>query len=331
MKFRFCASIAAAAVTLVAMAMLPPAHSQQLRLPHVRSWAVQLQAVDPLEIAQSPYDLVVVDYALEHENQVAMPPEVVDIMRRKPNGSRRFVLAYLSIGEAENFRFYWRDAWLKEPSDWLGRENRNWPGNYAVKYWDPAWQALIFGSPAAYLDQILDAGFDGVFLDGIDVFERLEGSRPTAMTDMVDLIAKIASYTRARRKNFLVIPQNGDRILDDPRTLKIIDAFAREDLNYNEDRNNAPNPVQDVQENVSKLKAVTHAGKPVLVIEYVSDPELATSVLRRIASFGFVGYVAARDLRRLNAPTRQSTCRPAEKHFSLFCFFTGCAPRDCSR
>jgi len=301
MKFRFGVSIAAVAL---AMAMIPPAHSQQPRLPNVRSWAYQLQAVDPLQIEQSPYDLVVVDYALEKQNKLAMPQEIVDIMRRKPDGSRRFILAYLSIGEAENFRFYWRDAWLKERPDWLGRENPDWPGNYAVKYWEPDWQALIFGSPSAYLDQILDAGFDGVYLDGIDVFERFRRDRPAAMTKMVDLIVKIASYARARRHDFLVVPQNGDRILDDPRTLEIIDAFAREDLIYNEDRNGTPNPARDVAETVSRLKAVTGVGKPVLIVEYVSDPRLAANLMQEIASFNFVGYVAARELRGLGAPVR---------------------------
>src|SRR5262249_2572857 len=141
-------------------ATLAPALSQQPRLANVRSWGYQLRAVDPLEIAQSPYDLVTVDYALEKESNSAMPPEIIDIMRRKPGGARRFVLAYLSIGEAESYRYYWRTAWLRQKPVWLGGENPDWPGNYAVKYWDPDWQSILFGSRLAYLDQIIDAGFD---------------------------------------------------------------------------------------------------------------------------------------------------------------------------
>ncbi len=330
MTLRFWASIA---VTVAALAMMatPPIHAQQPRLPHVRSWAYQLQAVDPLQIAQSPYDLVVVDYAMEKESKTAMPPEIVDIMRRKPDGSRRFILAYMSIGEAENFRFYWDDNWFKHPPEWLERENPNWPGNYTVRYWDPNWQALLFGGPDAYLDQIIGAGFDGVYLDGIDAFEPIERSRPAAMADMVNLVARIAGYARARRKDFAVVPQNGETILDDPRTLDIIDAFAREDLIYNEDRSGAPNPGRDVAETISDLKAVTRAGKPVLVVEYVSDPALAKGLLQQIGSYGFVGYVAARDLRRLNVPPKPAACRQPRRPFSLYCFFIGCAPRDCSR
>ena len=32
-------------------------------------------------------------------------------LRVKPDGSRRVVLSYLSIGEAENYRYYWNKSW----------------------------------------------------------------------------------------------------------------------------------------------------------------------------------------------------------------------------
>lgn len=320
----------AAAIALAATAMLSAAHSQQPLLSHVRSWAYQLQALDPLEIAQSLYDVVVLDYAMQKDSVRAMPPEIIDIMRRKPDGSRRFILAYLSIGEAESFRYYWRKAWTKERPDWLEKENPHWPGNYTVKYWDPDWQAILFGTPDAYLDQILDAGFDGVYLDGVDVFERHRG-RPDAMADMVDLVAKVAAYARSRRKDFLIVPQNGERILGDPRMLDIIDAFAREDLLYNENRSNTPNREHDIEETVATLKTVTRVGKPVLVVEYVRDHELAADLLREIASFGFIGYVARRDLRGLDVLDKPPPCREAARQFSLSCLFSGCAPPGCSR
>lgn len=50
----------------------------------------------------------------------------------------------------------------------------HWAGNSKVEYWDPAWQAVIFGSAEAYLDRILAAGFDGVYLDIIDAYEYFE-------------------------------------------------------------------------------------------------------------------------------------------------------------
>ena len=65
-------------------------------------------------------------------------------------------------------------VWHNQKPVWLEEENPNWPGNYKVKYWDPEWQSIIFGSENAYLDAILAVNFDGVYLDIIDGFEYFE-------------------------------------------------------------------------------------------------------------------------------------------------------------
>ncbi len=46
--------------------------------------------------------------------------------------------------------------------------------NYKVRYWEDGWQDIIFGNDNSYLKKILDAGFDGVYLDIIDGFEYFE-------------------------------------------------------------------------------------------------------------------------------------------------------------
>jgi len=150
----------------------------------VKSWAFQLQNVDPVEIKLSPYDLVVLDYGFERLNATAFPREIVDLMRLRPDGSRRLILAYLNIGEAEEARYYWRETWFNNRPDWLEPEDTDSPGVYRVKYWDPAWQAIVYGTPKAYLDRILHAGFDGVYIDGADKVEYWKRKRPGAATEM---------------------------------------------------------------------------------------------------------------------------------------------------
>jgi len=95
-------------------------------------------------------------------------------LRSKQNGGKRMVIAYMSIGEAEDYRYYWQPEWDSNPPSWLKGENPHWEGNYKVEYWDPLWQQIIFGTDSSYLDKILDAGFDGVYLDIIDAFEYFE-------------------------------------------------------------------------------------------------------------------------------------------------------------
>ncbi len=300
-------------VGIVALLLLGTGARLATPLSEVRSWAFQLQNVDPVEIKLSPYDLVVIDYGVDRRNATAFPREVVDLMRRRPDGRKRLIFAYLSIGEAENYRYYWQDNWRAVPPTWLQPENRNWPGNYLVEYWDPGWQAILYGNPNAYLDRILAAGFDGVYLDGADKFEQWLSTRPSAASDMVDLIGAIASYGRAQRSDFLVIPQNGERLLESPRFVETIDGFAREDLLYNETDDEERNPPASVVESLRRMRPVLAAAKPILVIEYTSDPRLAASALRELRELGLIGYVARRDLRRLSPPV------------------LGCGQPDCSQ
>jgi cysteinyl-tRNA synthetase, unknown class len=215
--------IAASAVVIAlhASAQVTP------RLSEARSWAFQLQNVDPAEIKLSPYDVVVIDYGIDPRNGTAFPREVVEHMRVRPDGRKRLLLAYLSIGEAESYRYYWQESWTKNRPEWMEPENPDWPGNYRVRYWHPEWQEVLFGHPNAYLDRILDVGFDGVYLDGVDKFEQWKRRRPTAIADMVDLVVALAAHARAANKDFLIVPQNGDGLLGQPRFLRTIDGFAR--------------------------------------------------------------------------------------------------------
>jgi cysteinyl-tRNA synthetase len=77
----------------------------------------------------------------------------------------------MSIGEAEDYRYYWQSDWEVGNPDWLAEENPDWEGNYKVKYWDSDWQSIFYGNDASYLKKITDAGFNGVYLDIIDAFE----------------------------------------------------------------------------------------------------------------------------------------------------------------
>src|SRR5882724_3360764 len=109
----------------------------------VKSWHYQLQDIDPSVIAKSSADMIVIDYS---GNDGPFTRAQVEQMKRKPDGSRRVVIAYMSIGEAETYRWYWP----QRSSAWLGPENPQWRGNYGVRFWHPNWQAIIF----EYTDKI---------------------------------------------------------------------------------------------------------------------------------------------------------------------------------
>jgi cysteinyl-tRNA synthetase len=122
-------------------------------------------------LATTGYDIILIDYFYNQEEFTA---NEIARLKTKNNGGQRLVIAYLSIGEAEEYRYYWKDEWKSDPPSWMKEENPDWEGNYKVEYWDPGWQSIIYGSSGSYLDKIIDKGFDGVYLDIIDAFEYFE-------------------------------------------------------------------------------------------------------------------------------------------------------------
>jgi cysteinyl-tRNA synthetase, unknown class len=122
-------------------------------------------------VRNTNYDLIIIDLFINDEE---FSPAEIDSLKQKKDGGKRLVICYMSIGEAENYRYYWQSGWNTNKPAWLEEENPSWPGNYAVKYWDKNWQNIIFGNDQSYTKRILNAHFDGVYLDKIDSFEYFE-------------------------------------------------------------------------------------------------------------------------------------------------------------
>ncbi len=123
-------------------------------------------------VTNTNYDVVLMD--LFFKDGTEFTAAEINQLRSKKNGGSRMVICYMSIGEAEDYRYYWKTEWNSNKPTWLDAENPDWPGNYKVKYWNKDWQAIIYGNDNSYLKKILDADFDGVYLDIIDAYEYFE-------------------------------------------------------------------------------------------------------------------------------------------------------------
>lgn len=122
-------------------------------------------------LKNSDADLLIIDLYYGEE---PLSPSEINRLKMRTNGSRRLIFSYMSVGEAESYRYYWQKNWADELPDWLIAQNEQWPGSYRVKYWLPAWQKILMGSENSYLDKILSADFDGVFLDVVDAYRNFE-------------------------------------------------------------------------------------------------------------------------------------------------------------
>lgn len=287
-----------------------PAQARRETLAGVQSWAYQLRLIRFSEIAASPFDLVVVDHALAANRRFArqFSPEIIQAAKTKTDGSRRIVLAYLSIGEAERYRFYWDQAW-NEPATkpaWLGDVNPVWDGNYLVRFWYPAWQSIILDGPESYLARIQAAGFDGVYLDRADVYSELTKDHSNAEAEMERFIVKIATAARAANPEFLIVMQNAEELLERKPVRDAIDGIAKEDLFYGIDHKASPNDTANIDWSLKLLRLARNAGRRVLVVEYLSESEKARDARRRAEAEGFLIHFTVRDLGDLTliAPDR---------------------------
>lgn len=124
-------------------------------------------------VTATNYDLLLMDLFFNDGSMFTAAE--VEALRAKANGGRRLIVSYMSIGEAEDYRYYWDQDWKFKNPEWLRRENKSWKGNYKVWYWHPEWKSIIHSGTDSYLSRIVTAGYDGVFLDIIDAFEYFEG------------------------------------------------------------------------------------------------------------------------------------------------------------
>lgn len=123
-------------------------------------------------VTATNYDLLIMD--LFFSDGTEFTSAEINQLKDKANGGTRLVISYMSIGEAEDYRYYWQTGWNTSKPSWLDAVNPDWPGNYKVKYWEQDWQNIIYGNADSYLQRIMDADFDGVYLDIIDAFEYYE-------------------------------------------------------------------------------------------------------------------------------------------------------------
>ena len=168
----------------------------------------QLQDLDLQAVGLSAFDLIIMDYSANGDEETEYSRSDIEGLKGSP-GDDKIVLGYLSIGEAENYRYYWQGGWRPGTPDWLDVSNPSWENNFKVRYWDPDWQQIMFG----YVDRLLDAGFDGAYLDIVDAYEYYaDRGRSTSAQEMVAFVAAIADYARQKDEDFLIIPQNAPEL-----------------------------------------------------------------------------------------------------------------------
>lgn len=296
-----------------------------------KTWLYQLQNLVPEQAVASGYPIAVIDPTEDGTDETSYSRQQIEALKAAGVSP----LAYLSIGEASYFRTYWQDEWgqfsdgalriEKSAPEWLGIiANPDWPESVKVRYWDEEWWNNIIRPK---LDAIIEAGFDGLYMDIIDAYyywgyegsygEGLEEKRDSdpvneqdAAKRMIAFVQRIAEYARGKNESFQIFPQNGEAIMQydyDGKYVGVIDGIGIEDLWYDETKRQDQ---AETEYRLAYIRQIADAGKRVLSVDYVDQPRGFSAANKiRVLSYatlcqseGFYCYAARsnRDLNNLN-------------------------------
>jgi cysteinyl-tRNA synthetase len=295
-----------ALVALAGAAMAPCAVIAEERgaaLNGVKTWAYQLKDVSQEKIdkiAASPFDMVIIDSSMFPDGkEIRLTREQIESMKKKPDGSRRLVIAYFSAGECEDFRYYWKPEWNKKHPSWVAKVDKQWKGDYVVQYWQPEWQHIVYGSADSLIDRIMDAGFDGISIDRVDAYYYF-GDTEERRQQMIDLVKKMTAYVRGKKPDAVILAQNAEELIDHKDYLQSIDAIVKEDLIFGISHTEKRNPEGDITHSTKLLDTAKKDGKHVFVVEYLAKKENIATARTVMAEHNFVLYVGQRDLYELS-------------------------------
>lgn len=121
-------------------------------------------------LQRTNYDVLLIDAFFNGDVWAAS--EVAQL-KTKANGGKRLVIAYMNIGAAEKFRYYWQKGWRLHHPPWLKKLYDGYDDEIWVKYWYSEWKDIIVYGQNSYTQIIVDAGFDGVYLDNVEAYYSL--------------------------------------------------------------------------------------------------------------------------------------------------------------
>jgi cysteinyl-tRNA synthetase len=298
-------------------------------LKDAQTWMYQIQDLDQegalSTLAATDYPLLVIEPGHNFSEYPYDTTAIVQALRTTPNGARRLLLAYIDIGQAEDYRSYWGSNWVAPTATQRGSPDflitidpDGWSGNYPVAYWRTEWKNIWIGS-SGIIAQLATYGFDGIYLDWVEAYDddqvraaaTQEGKNPEE--EMILFIEELRQAGRAITPDFLVVPQNAPYLLDTDaaRYGAAIDALAVEDTWFHGagDANWDDPDAGDLQERhedewssanrLTQYRKYQNLGLPVFSVDYCISQTNAASVYQQAWAAGLRPLVTRVSLSRL--------------------------------
>lgn len=261
-------------VALAVLAAAVPAGAAELdRLTGVRSFALAL-GDGAAERNLDGYDLVVIDGST--------PARRVKQLR----AGGAIVLGYLSVGTIEPYR-----SWFGAAKPYRLERWDDW-GEWYARVSAPGFRDLIADRVAP---AIMRRGFDGLFLDNVDMIVE----HPGQARGMRALVKRLAAGPG------VLFAQNGDEVID--RFLPFLAGWNREDVSRTYDfdtKRYVPVSAEDRAAAVATLRRLGQRLALVTATDYVEagDTAGARAATKAACAAGALSYVSDIELRRVPQP-----------------------------
>ncbi|MBR1945458.1 MAG: hypothetical protein IJ846_04105 [Alphaproteobacteria bacterium] len=119
-------------------------------------------------LGETNYDLLIVDPFFK--SSIPFAKDDVKELQTKKVGAKRLVFAVLNISKAQDTRPYWEKGWKQGDPAWLRFQSKTDPSGLIVDFWTPVWKRIL----GVYFKSIMELGFDGIVLQGIDEHKTYE-------------------------------------------------------------------------------------------------------------------------------------------------------------
>ncbi len=290
----------------------------------VSTWMYQIQNLEDEanidRLAATEYDMLVVEPGQNFTEEPYNTAYLTQKLSQKPDGTERILLAYIDIGQAEDYRNYWGSDWTAPTADLPGNPDflitidpDGWSGNYPVAYWDPRWQQLWLDDNGI-IAELVRFGFTGVYLDWVEAYdetkvrERAHTEGINTELEMMKFIDEIRKKGKSIDTGFLVVSQNAPYLLDaDPvYYTSLIDALATEDTWYyglgdsdwdDDDAGDLTGGERQADDystenRIAQNKKYLDLGIPVFTIDYCISEKNAKKVYKDSRKNGFIPLVS---------------------------------------
>ena len=211
----------------------------------------------------------------------------------------KIVLAYLSLGEVNSSREYFKN--IKEKGVLL-ENNPNWPEAFLIDIRDPEWGMYVLET---LIPSILDKGFDGIFIDTLDSPIEKERSNPGKFKGMKNSAVSIIEKARYLYPNMKIMLNRAYGIASD--VAPSIDYILGESVCNTYDFNTKNYlPVDDKSyENQLKILAdlkEKNPGLKLMSLDYCDDKDQVRrrEIYRNQKKNGFIPYVTTIDLCKIS-------------------------------